>query len=227
MKRIMLLLAVLALAVGAFSCGGGGAGSSSSPSGENPGIPSVVQLSASHIVAQTNASITLHAKVLDGNGIPLANVPVTFTNLSEPFGVINAALKLLGISKPVGALSATVANTDGNGIASAKLSSTTAGFATIVAQVSNGVGTVRDRKTFVFTSASTINLQPRVDLDVSKDGINFNVPGDNTLFKGTGEQSEGRQGDSARPAGRACSRGLRDLWFGLSFQDKFSGPNMQ
>jgi len=133
MKRILLLLAILALTVSVYSCGGGGAASSNSPSGENPGIASVVQLSPSHNIAQTNASITLHAKVLDGNGAPLSGVPVTFTNLSEPFGVVSGALKLLGITKPIAILSATSVKTDGNGLASVSLRSTTPGFMTMQA----------------------------------------------------------------------------------------------
>ena len=53
MKKAFILLVLLALSLSAFSCGNG-AGSADSPSGENPGIPSVVQLLPSHFIAQTN-----------------------------------------------------------------------------------------------------------------------------------------------------------------------------
>ena len=188
MKRILVLLAVLALSFSAFSCGGGGAASSNTPSGENPGIPSVVQLSSSHNIAQTNASITLRAKVLDGNGAPLSGVPVTFTNLSEPFGVINAALKLLGISKPVAIFSATSVTTDGNGLASVRLSSTTPGFATIQAEVNTGVGIVRQTRTLFFVSVFPIpSFPPTLSLHVDDGNGTFDQTADFTLFKTAGD----------------------------------------
>lgn len=171
MKKIILLMGILALSFGTFSCGGGGAGPATLPPGENPGVPSVVQLLPSQNVAQTNASITLNATVLDGNGAPVANVPVYFTNLSQPFGV----------------LSATVANTGSNGIATVNLFSSTAGFATILVQVNVGVSNVRDEKTLMFISANSFNLQPTLTLDVSSNGINFDQPGDFTLFKTPGD----------------------------------------
>ncbi|MCL5422438.1 MAG: Ig-like domain-containing protein [Nitrospirae bacterium] len=170
MKKIILLLAALALSFGAFSCGGGGAGSSNTPPGENPGIPSVVQLSSSHVIAQTNSNITLHAKVLDGNGAPLKGVTVTFTNLSEPFGVL----------KP---LAATTAVTNDLGIASMNLSSTTPGFATILAQVYNGVGTVRDRKSVFFTSKDVVAVSMDFDVDSVPGNEIFNQTDDITLFQ--------------------------------------------
>jgi hypothetical protein len=88
MKKIIILSVLLALSLFAFNCGGG-SGSSSSPKGENPGEPSIVQLLPAQFVAQTNSIITLHAKVLDGNGAPVNNIPVSFTNLS-PIGVLSA-----------------------------------------------------------------------------------------------------------------------------------------
>lgn len=157
MKKLAILLALFALSMGAFSCGGG-AGSSNDPLGENPGVPSVVQLSPSHYIAQTNANITLHAKVLDGNGVPLKGVTVTFTNLSEPFGVL----------KP---LAATTAVTNNLGIASMNLSSTTPGFATILAQVNTGVGIVRDQKSVFFTSNDVLAVRMALDVDADNDLI--------------------------------------------------------
>lgn len=183
MKKFILLTAILALSFGALSCGGGGAGSANLPPGENPGIPSIVQLTPSHFVAQTNSNITFHAKVLDGNGAPIKGVTVTFTNLSEPFGTLKSVLRKIGLMSPIATLSATTAVTDGSGIATVNLFSSTAGFATIVSQVNVGVSNVRDRKTVIFVSSDSFNLSPTLTLDVSKDGVTFNQPGDFTLFK--------------------------------------------
>jgi hypothetical protein len=152
MKKIIIIVTLLALSIGTFSCGGG-SGSSSSPHGENPGLPSVVQLRSSHNVAQTNATVYLHARILDGNGVPVKNEPVTFTNLSE-LGVIKTALRILGLRKPVGALSVPVVKTDNLGIATVKLTSTTSGFATIQAEVNGGAGQVRDKRTIFFGEIS-------------------------------------------------------------------------
>ncbi len=172
MKKVLILLAVLALSFGVFSCGGG-AGSANQPPGENPGVPSVVQLSPSHFIAQTNSSITLHAKVLDGNGAPVKGVAVTFRNLSEPFGTL----------KPLGTLSVTQAFTNSQGIASVSLFSTTSGFATIMAQVNTGVGIVRDRKTVFFSTLDVLAVSMDLDVDsVSGNGI-YNELSDFTLFE--------------------------------------------
>jgi hypothetical protein len=157
MKKIIIALILLALSVGAFSCGGG-AGSADTPRGENGGTPSVVQLSPSHFVAQTNTSITLHAKVLDGNGAPVANTLVTFTNLSS-----------------IGVLSSTTARTTNTGLATVSLKSTTDGFSTVQAEVSKDVGQARDRKTVMFSSNTPLvqpGLTPSLTLSVDDgDGI--------------------------------------------------------
>lgn len=190
MKKVIFLLAILSLSFGAFSCGGGGSSAPTLPSGENAGIPTVIQLLPSQFVAQTNSNITLNAKVLDGNGVPIAGVPVIFTNLSGGnVGVVTTALRWLGIRKAVGILSATVANTASNGIATVTISSTTSGFATILVQVNNGVGNVRDSKTVFFTSAVSLSLQPTLTLDVSSVGPSgpFDQPGDFILFKAPGD----------------------------------------
>jgi hypothetical protein len=185
MKKIIILLTLLALSVATFSCGGGGSGSSSSPHGENPGLPSVVQLRSSHNVAQTNATVYLHARILDGNGVPVKNEPVTFTNLSEPFGVIKTVLRVLGLRKPVGALSASVVKTDGLGIATAKLTSTTSGFATVQAEVNTGAGQVRDKRTifFGFVPVPATPPGPTLELQVDDGNGAFNQDDDFKLFK--------------------------------------------
>lgn len=165
MKKVIILLALLALSLCAFSCGGG-AGSADSPTGENPGVPSIVQLLPSHFIAQTNSSITLHAKVLDGNGVAVPNTPVTFTNLSSPFGDLNP----------------TSANTDSSGLATVTIRSTSPGFATVVAQVNNGVGNLRDKKSVFFTTNDVMTVSMSLDVDsVPGNGI-FNETSDFTLF---------------------------------------------
>jgi len=64
MKNAVTLFALLVLSIVAASCGGGGGGSLNSPGGENPGVPSIVQLAPSQNVAQTGANITLSEKSL-------------------------------------------------------------------------------------------------------------------------------------------------------------------
>lgn len=168
MKKIVIVVALIALSFSALGgCGGGGAGGPLVPPGENPGVPSVVQLAPSTFIAQTNSSITLNTKVLDGNGIPLANIPVTFTNLSLPFGT----------------LSSTVANTNAYGIATVTLYSTSPGFATILAQVNTGAGQVRDRKSVFFSMLDVLAVSMRLDVDSVPPSSTPNEPSDFILFE--------------------------------------------
>lgn len=171
MKKIIIALILLALSLGSFSCGGG-AGSADTPRGENPGIPSVVQLLPSVFVAQTNSVVTLHAKVLDGNGKAIKNMPVTFTDIS-----------------PIGVLSARTAKTNSNGLATVTLKSTIEGFATIQAEVNKGAGQVRDSKTVFF--ATNVNLQPFMilDADADLDGKFDGDPNDFLLFNPKNNQA--------------------------------------
>ncbi|MDH5203659.1 MAG: Ig-like domain-containing protein, partial [Nitrospirota bacterium] len=168
MKKILIVVALLALSFSVLcGCGGGGASGPSMPPGENTGIPSVVQLLPSTFIAQTNTFISLHTKVLDGNGIPLANIPVTFTNLSHPFGI----------------MSSTVANTDAYGIATVTLYSTSPGFATILAQVNSGAGQVRDRKSVFFSTKDVLAVSMTLDVQsVPGDGT-YNKPSDFIIFE--------------------------------------------
>ncbi|MFZ3137197.1 MAG: hypothetical protein WA126_07395 [Thermodesulfovibrionales bacterium] len=191
MKKVIILCILLALSFSTYSCGGGGAGSSSSPGGENPKTPSIVKLMPSHYVAQTNAFISLHTKVLDGNGKPVQNTRVTYTNLSEPFGVISAVLKFMGIQKPLGMLSATVVKTDRLGIATVKLSSTIAGFVTVQSEVTTGAGIVRDQKTVFFTTAtgSTTTPPPTLTLHVNDGNGSYDEPADFDLLKTSGDNT--------------------------------------
>src|SRR4030042_2711910 len=193
MKKALILLALIALSSTICSCGGG-AGSSSSPSGQNPGVPSVVKLLPSQYIAQTNSSIYFKAKVLDGNGNPVPNIAVTFTNLSS-VGYISTAKEKTNFLKSfinwlqssVGILSETTINTDGAGIATVKLSSTTSGFATLQAEVDEGTGQVRDKKTVYFSTYDFVLPSPPappapyLTLDVDTDGL-FNSPNEDSDF---------------------------------------------
>jgi hypothetical protein len=166
MKKAIILIALLAISFGSFSCGGGGAGPADVPPGEGPGIPSVVRLSPDQFIAQTNSCITLHTTVLDGNGFPVQNIIVTFTNLSAPFGI----------------LSSTTANTNSSGIATVNICSTTPGFATILAQIYNGNSNVRDRKSVFFSMNDILAVTMDLDVDsVPGNGI-FNEASDFILF---------------------------------------------
>lgn len=162
MKKIIILSVLLALSLFSFNCGGG-SGSSNSPKGENPGEPSVVQLLPSHFIAQTNSMIILHAKVLDGNGAPVNNIPVSFTNLS-----------------PVGVLSGLTAKTNSIGIASVTLKSTTTGFSTVQAEVNKGFSQVRDRRTVFFTDQNVLRVRLLLDVDADND-LNYDEQSDITL----------------------------------------------
>lgn len=183
MKKGLLLMTVLIFTTLLISCGGG-TSSSSSPPGVNTGIPSIVQLLPLQYVAQTNSSLYFKAKVLDGNGNPVANEPVTFTNLS-PIGTISTLS-----SGAVTQSSSTVAYTDEYGYATARIFSHEPGFITVLAEVDVGTGKVRDRKTVFFTSSDTnIYLLPSMTLDVDslEDGIQgvYNEATDFNLFETT------------------------------------------
>ena len=160
MKKITLsLIALLILSTFLINCGGG-SGGSSSPGGEKPGVPEIVQVLPSHYIALTNSAILIRAKILNGNGGPVKNLPVTFTNIS-PIGILmNSNDVLLG--------NQTVVKTDDSGMATIKVKSTTTGFVTVQAEVNKGVGIVRDRKTMYFSSS--LSLSPFMYLDANADG---------------------------------------------------------
>ena len=159
-QKILFILSLLSIMVFLNSCGGGGGGGLSTPPGTNTGVPSVVKLLDVQNIAQTKSTVYLKAKVLDGNGTPVQNVPVTFTNLSAPFGQ----------------LSATIANTDATGVAIVTLQSADPGFSTVLAEINSGAGQVRDRLTLYFTDFNFEvpgqALLPFMTLDVDS------VPGD-------------------------------------------------
>lgn len=165
-QSLSLILFLIIITFGVMSCGGGGSGSLNPIPGENPGTPSVVQLAPSSFIAQTNGFITFSAKVLDGNGKPISNQNVTFTNLSS-----------------IGVLQATTAITDSTGIARVNLSSTTPGFATVLAQVYTGAGQVRDRKTVFFTTKDTLNVTMDMDVNSVPGNTVYNELSDFTLFE--------------------------------------------
>jgi len=174
MKKSLVYIVLFAVVAFLSGCGGG-SGPASSPNGVNEGVPSAVQLLPIQSIAQTNSSIYLKAKVLDGNGSVLPGVQVAFTNLSQ-----------------TGTLSSTVAKTDSMGMATVTLFSGSPGFATVQAEVGSGAGHVRDKKT-VFFSIFDFTLPPEVtpsaglptltlDVDGNANGI-FNEPDDFILFQ--------------------------------------------
>ncbi len=163
---LLSLLLISLIAVSLVSCGGGGAGSLNPIPGENPGTPSVIELAPSSYIAQTNGFITFSAKVLDGNGKPISNQTVTFTNLSS-----------------IGVLQATTAITDSTGIARVNLSSTTPGFSTVLAQVYTGAGQVRDRKTVFFTPRDVLAVTMDMDVNSVSGNSIYNELSDFTLFE--------------------------------------------
>lgn len=160
MRKAVLLLTLLLLSLGVSSCGGGGSGLNS-PVGENPGVPSLVLLTPSQNVAQTNANITLSAMVLDGNGAPLPGVVVTFTKLS--------AIGTLSTTLPV--------TTNSIGIANVNVYSSAPGFATVLAQVGDGFGFKRDKRSIFFTTSDSTNglafmpIAVVVDVDGNNNGV--------------------------------------------------------
>lgn len=181
MKKTLLSIAFLIIIASLIGCGG--RSSSSAPGGINPGIASVIQLLPLQYVAQTNSYLYFKAKVLDGNGTPLPNIYVTFTNLS-PIGTITTS----GVGGgAVGTLSSsTVVKTDSLGYATVKIFSSEAGFVTVLAEVNVGTGKVRDKKTVYFTSSDTnIYLLPSMTLDVDSvpgNGI-YNETSDFDMFE--------------------------------------------
>lgn len=187
-NRLLFCLVTLTLVGLLSSCGG--AGSSSVPPPEQPGVPFFIELSPSHFIAQTNALIFLHAKVLDTNGAPMAGVPVTFTNLSEPMGVLQSVLRTLGLAKKKVTFSSVIRNTDSLGIATVSVRSTTDGFVTVQAEINNGAGKVRVTRTVFFASVfpfPNVSSSPSLTLDVDDgDGI-FDEPNDFHLFKNSSD----------------------------------------
>jgi hypothetical protein len=168
-KNIFFTLSLLSILVILSGCGGGGGGGSmSAPPGANPGVPSVIKLLDVQNVAQTNSTIYLKAKVLDGTGKPVAGQTVFFTKVSG-----------------TGTLSAASTNTDGNGIATVTLNSPVSGFSTVLAEITAGAGQIRDRQTVFFTSNITFETSMSLSVDsVPGDGI-FDQPSDFVLFEST------------------------------------------
>lgn len=180
-KKFLILLLLLPLVFLIHSCGKG-AGSGYNPPGKGPGQPTYIKLLPSRYVAQTNGCINLYAEIHDETGERLANVAVTFSNLSDPFAQLLDRCGGTEISPP-----ATI-NTDQYGRAMLAVYSTTPGFVTILAQYYTGIGHVRDQKTLYFSTYS-LSLLPIMILDVDSnnngiyneavDFIFFDTPGHN------------------------------------------------
>lgn len=165
-----------------YGCGGG-AGGASEPGGNSPGVAHTLQLFPEKNVAQTGSYVYLRAKLMDGNGNPIVGATVNFTNESI-IGTLYAA----GIE----AASATItAVTDGNGVASVRIRSTTPGFANVVAEHAG----LRDMRSIYFTTNDTLNgyvfnpISVYLEVDGDGDGVyneteDFNIneyPGDDTV----------------------------------------------
>ncbi|MGE5239081.1 MAG: Ig-like domain-containing protein, partial [Chloroflexota bacterium] len=160
MKRIFWIVAFSVLSLTLLSCGGGGGSSSGSldkPRGEPQGVPSSVQLLPNFAITQASGGqITVSAKVLDGNGVPVGDVPVTFVKVTSN-----------------GDLAPTSGVTTNQGIATATVSSTTAGFVTIEASIAVGGSQVRDTQTMLFVEGSPSSLRPTLTLSVEGNGDPF------------------------------------------------------
>ncbi len=173
MKKVILLISIIALSIGAFSCGGGGgSGQADLPPGENPASPSIVQVWPSHYIAQTNAYVTIYAKVLDGNGAPLSNIDVSFTNLSG-----------------VGILSRTMARTDSQGLATTTVISSAPGFSIILAQINTSQGIIRDRRSIYFTPQDVLSVRMDMDVDSVPGNNVFNEQDDFVLFQNASDDT--------------------------------------
>ncbi|TNF56192.1 hypothetical protein EP227_01060, partial [bacterium] len=169
-RKFFIPVALFTLILFMTSCGGSGGGSSSTSRGVNAGIPSVVKLTDVQNIVQTNSSAFFKARILDGNGSPVPNEPVTFTNLSA-IGTLNA----VNVT--------TVAYTNDLGFATATVFSAEEGFVTVQAEVNSGAGQVRDRRTVFFTSGS-LALFPFMLLDVDGNGNGvYNEPDDFILLQ--------------------------------------------
>ncbi len=186
MRRILIFIAFFVSIISLISCSGGSS-SSSAPEGVNPGFPSDIQLVATQYIVQTNSDAFFKARVLDGNGRPIANVPVTFTNIS-PIGTINAAK-----ASKTGSLSKsgiTVVNTNSLGWATIRVFSSIPGFVTVQAEVNAGTGKVRDKKTIYFSTydfSIPVPVEPSPTLELAVDGEDadtiFNETEDFNLFE--------------------------------------------
>ncbi len=172
-KKLLFILGLLTILALAIGCGGGGGGGSvEGPPGTDVGIPSIVKLVPSKVVAQTGSGIVLRVRVLDGNGLPVPNYPVSFENMSF-----------------IGTLSAPSANTNSEGIAEVTIGSFTEGFASIFVSVNTGSGQIRDAKTVFFTSSISMNLFPTLELDVDGDGDGiYNEASDLILFENANDR---------------------------------------
>jgi len=169
-KKSLLFLLIVSLLFFTYSCGGG-SGSGYNPSGTGTGEVSKVELSPTRYIAQTNGCINMYARVLDGDGAYLSNVPVIFTNLSSIGQILNKC----------GGGQVTSATTDSNGLAKVALYSTAPGFSTIQAEVNKGAGQVREKKTVYLSDFALALPTPYLVLEASDYNLLEN-PGDNQVI---------------------------------------------
>jgi len=132
---IKIFVVLFVFSVLLYGCGGGGAGVADVPPGVNPGQVSLLKLMPDRNVAQTGSFAYFHARVLDGNGVPLSGKTVNFTNMTT------------GVT-----LTATTAITDRDGIAKVGARMTHSGYATVIAEAEGH----RDRRSLLFTNQNSI-----------------------------------------------------------------------
>lgn len=167
MKKTRLLYFLIISSLLIFllqACGDGGtAGDADSPDGLGAGVPTKIVLVPSQYIARTGGVIRLQAKVIDGNGRPIAGLTVSFANRTS-----------------VGALSAPSALTDEGGVAVVELTSPATGYAVVEASAPSGL---KDRKSVFFNGEAASNRILTLHADGDGSGV-FDEPQDFQAFAG-------------------------------------------
>jgi hypothetical protein len=162
-RALYLIIAVMLAIVSGLSGCGGGAGDASSPGGSGGGIPVLIVLVPNQYIVRTGGIILLQAKVLDGNGHPIAGKTVSYSSKTG-----------------IGVLSAPSAVTDEKGVAIVTLTSSATGYAVIEASTSSSF--VMDRKTVYFNSETASPNVLVLDVDGDGDGT-YNERTDFEVFE--------------------------------------------
>ncbi len=163
-KKLYVLLLVLVLNSG---CGNGSTGSPLyAPTGSPSGVPAELVLTTSAVITSINNTVSLEARILDGNGKGVGNVVVTFA------------------STGVGALASSSATTNSEGYASTTIYSGAAGSAAITASTS-----AYSASTDVYFVSGKIQNKMDVAVDADGNGV-FNEPSDLSIAGTSGQQVE-------------------------------------
>ncbi|MBF0343969.1 MAG: hypothetical protein HQL06_07040 [Nitrospirae bacterium] len=188
-KRYLLFVSLFCLlTMTVISCGGGGGGTGNdyTPPQPSTGVPHDILLSSDKTVGQSNAPIYMTALVTDVNGRPVKNTDVTFTKTSST-GIISPNLLNAYDFKEVAVYKV---QTDLNGRASVKVTSTSSGYVTVEAFTGSGL---MARRSILFTSSGTIvnNFTPiTVVLDVDGNGNSiYNEKDDYKVCQTTTDQT--------------------------------------